>query len=253
VSADTIGPEHGNPQMRNRYSYALNNPLKFADPTGHCSESAQTREEREENARCAQYDQQLAELGIDLSYLYNWLSSELALVLQGAWDLIHTAGWSISEFKNAIGGYVILVRDRRSNLSGFEDGGVIKLGNGAFNQGDAWAKRTVVHELGHRWDEASGGRLSSGLVTTTEGKQPRCYEFIGYCRPGYVPGDRDHRPSPRDPHYDQNKYEDFAESVAATVYGSNNPTYAHSKRDLYVRQQFYNYGGYPPPDWRERA
>jgi RHS repeat-associated protein len=38
ISADTIVPEPGNPQALNRYAYTLNNPLKYADPTGHqCS------------------------------------------------------------------------------------------------------------------------------------------------------------------------------------------------------------------------
>ena len=35
ISPDTIVPEPGNPQALNRYSYTLNNPLKYTDPTGH--------------------------------------------------------------------------------------------------------------------------------------------------------------------------------------------------------------------------
>jgi RHS repeat-associated protein len=35
VSADTIVPEPGNPQAFNRYAYALNNPLRYADPSGY--------------------------------------------------------------------------------------------------------------------------------------------------------------------------------------------------------------------------
>jgi len=37
VSADTIVPDAGNPQAFNRYSYSLNNPLKYIDPSGHCA------------------------------------------------------------------------------------------------------------------------------------------------------------------------------------------------------------------------
>lgn len=35
ISADTIVPDPNNPQSLNRYSYCLNNPLKYVDPTGH--------------------------------------------------------------------------------------------------------------------------------------------------------------------------------------------------------------------------
>ena len=38
VSADSIIPQPGNPQSLNRFSYALGNPLKFVDPTGHMEE-----------------------------------------------------------------------------------------------------------------------------------------------------------------------------------------------------------------------
>ena len=36
IQPDTIVPEPGNPQALNRYSYVLNNPLRYTDPTGHC-------------------------------------------------------------------------------------------------------------------------------------------------------------------------------------------------------------------------
>jgi hypothetical protein len=35
LSADTIVPGYANPQNLNRYSYVLNNPLRYTDPTGH--------------------------------------------------------------------------------------------------------------------------------------------------------------------------------------------------------------------------
>ncbi len=35
ISADTIVPEWTNPQSLNRYSYCLNNPLKYIDPSGN--------------------------------------------------------------------------------------------------------------------------------------------------------------------------------------------------------------------------
>ncbi len=35
LSADTIVPSYADPQALNRYSYVLNNPLRYTDPTGH--------------------------------------------------------------------------------------------------------------------------------------------------------------------------------------------------------------------------
>ncbi|MDP2905898.1 MAG: RHS repeat-associated core domain-containing protein [Candidatus Omnitrophota bacterium] len=35
ISADTVEPNLNNPQTLNRYSYTLNNPLKYIDPNGH--------------------------------------------------------------------------------------------------------------------------------------------------------------------------------------------------------------------------
>ena len=35
LSADTIVPDREDPQSFNRYSYGLNNPLRYTDPTGH--------------------------------------------------------------------------------------------------------------------------------------------------------------------------------------------------------------------------
>lgn len=38
TSPDSIVPQPGNPQALNRYSYTLNNPLRYIDPSGHTTE-----------------------------------------------------------------------------------------------------------------------------------------------------------------------------------------------------------------------
>ena len=40
ISPDTIVPEPANPQSFNRYSYVLNSPMNYTDPSGHCAEPA---------------------------------------------------------------------------------------------------------------------------------------------------------------------------------------------------------------------
>ncbi len=40
ISPDSIVPDFGDPQSLNRYSYVVNNPLKYRDPTGHWFETA---------------------------------------------------------------------------------------------------------------------------------------------------------------------------------------------------------------------
>jgi RHS repeat-associated protein len=40
IQPDPIVPDLVNPQNLNRYSYVLNNPLRYADPSGHCPQCA---------------------------------------------------------------------------------------------------------------------------------------------------------------------------------------------------------------------
>ena len=42
IQPDSIIPDQSNPQALNRYSYALNNPIRYNDPTGHCIDGVTT-------------------------------------------------------------------------------------------------------------------------------------------------------------------------------------------------------------------
>ena len=97
VSADTISPGKDDPQNRNRYSYTLNNPLIYIDPTGHCATG-----DGDDLKACRDKSDYLASLGIQVSTLSDWLLSELASVIEGLDRLIAVAQWSAADFKNAM-------------------------------------------------------------------------------------------------------------------------------------------------------
>lgn len=52
LQADTIVPDYTNPQTLNRYSYVMNNPLNFIDPSGHSPEE----DDEEQEAKSALMD-----------------------------------------------------------------------------------------------------------------------------------------------------------------------------------------------------
>jgi hypothetical protein len=233
----------------------LNNPLKFTDPTGHCAEG-----DGDDQAACRAAQLTLAQhgIGLEAGILSPWKLNELKLVIEAIIDLRRAANWSVSDFVQAMDTdslsptKIWLTRGgANSTYAAYTAGMSITLYDGAFTAGALFTKRTVVHELGHLWDEASRLSLSSGLTAATGGHQSGCVEFdiFGGCFGTYNPGDSSALPSPNS-YFSQNKYEDFAESVAATVYGSAVANYKGSKRDLYVRGQLSKYStvyGPPPP------
>jgi RHS repeat-associated protein len=87
ATADTIVPDPSNPQQYNRYTYTLNNPLRFADPTGHCAEAfdGATREDN------LQSDDNLC-----WSIFYTWFDRGYS-GLDPAWDYVREDIWFIEE------------------------------------------------------------------------------------------------------------------------------------------------------------
>jgi RHS repeat-associated protein len=79
ISADTLVPDPTNPQQFNRYTYVLNNPLRFTDPTGHCAENG--------DEACWSYAEQIsAGYGIPLEFLTLMNLSQMRFFIQGLND-----------------------------------------------------------------------------------------------------------------------------------------------------------------------
>jgi RHS repeat-associated protein len=220
LSPDSIGVAFELPQTWNRYSYVSNNPIKYTDPTGHCTANPTTKGDIEENDRCTNYAEQLKQHGIEVQNLWDWLSGELGLMLQGVQDIRKVANWTPEDFARAMGG-VDLVRGACGgpncnwygvHYSGGWQRSTIVMFDLAFNSGAATAMYTIVHELAHVWDYISGRRLSNGLMRSTGGTYS-C-NLLGKCKYNW-------EGKPASEYAKGNQREDWAESVAATVY----PTY----------------------------
>ncbi len=138
LSADTIVPDPANPQSFNRYSYVLNSPLKFTDPTGHCAEGSWGDDY--EDAGCLQIAQEVANTyGYSFNSLskYNW----------GLGDELIADGENIGG-NEYIGFNQVEVNGRKVTVDGYN---VFSLNFGD----DTLQKRTLVMQRGE-----TGTRLS---------------------------------------------------------------------------------------------
>jgi RHS repeat-associated protein len=244
VSADNIAPGKGDPKTRNRYGYTLANPLKYTDPTGHCAHQEKGMSESQ-IARCDEVEARYNELGIDLEG--DWSLAELMKVLDGIEKLLTEAHWSVEEFKFAMGiegpgisnpRKLVLARvkeDRKNDAFESYDwqhnANRIEFYNGAFGTNNTG--RVAVHELAHAMDSSSGdmwsawlaGATGSGLGLSSE------WPFVRY-----------NAKEPVSEYGGTNWYEDFAESVAATVYPDdpryNDPRYPKSSEGYQTRTDF---------------
>jgi RHS repeat-associated protein len=86
VSADTIIPQAGNPQTLNRYSYVLNSPLKFVDPTGHYPSGCAG------NPQCMAWWQDTL-----VNFEGDWPDARRDVVLSGAWAVAEQLANIVSE------------------------------------------------------------------------------------------------------------------------------------------------------------
>jgi RHS repeat-associated protein len=179
ISADTIVPKPTSPQQFNRYSYGLNNPIKYIDPSGHCSQEY-------DDWRCwDEWELAKTQLGFipsglgdwswgQLHQLRGWLDRGISFVNQMINQVAHN--WSASE----IGTVVSTLETVQSKMNGGT--GIDKLlglksagGPGIeFQRGDGnfsnlschcsielynISSDAISHELGHMvdWNARSAG------------------------------------------------------------------------------------------------
>ena len=162
ISPDSIVPAPQNPQSLNRYSYVLNSPLRYTDPTGHI--------EQGEVDDAQKFLDELAKYGVGVAVDWGWVFLGMGgtdtVWLSGLWtlDQLDTVLKSVQDFASAAGGTeaarkaiggAIFVRtsDGQTMHWGF---GLITLADHTFNQSKLRAfygpRISIVHELAHYWD-----------------------------------------------------------------------------------------------------
>jgi len=183
---DTIVPELADPQTLNRYSYALNNPVRYTDPTGHAPQYPGDPDPN--NAACATnwcwqnrwymahgygwsgsgwalgpvgsavfYDlgilnDLLMEAGLMTDGAWNF--GELSLIGQGVVDLMNKIG-SASRLNELLGPISVLIQRQTAGVghcagkAGCTYGSLIQFYDILFSQDADYIRGTAVHELAH--------------------------------------------------------------------------------------------------------
>ena len=83
LSADTILPGYANPQNLNRYTYALNNPLGYVDPSGHRACSLVN------SGECDDTEENVIQL---LDYVENWILNDRKDKIRGKYTSLAAMG-----------------------------------------------------------------------------------------------------------------------------------------------------------------
>ena len=187
LQADTLVPEPGDPQSLNRYSYVLNNPLRYTDPTGHCPQG-------DAGEACRQY---LASVEKDYGVTIDDTT--------GLWTIEAMQGVALglTNLQNAIAGdvYDMIVNgleffvqidssttNQRNRMAHWGDG---RISVGADVLADmVYIARNTVHEAAHHWDWLEKDGKSRGLMNLTGGLKPNfaMVEHDNRIVGNYVPG-----------------------------------------------------------------
>lgn len=200
---------YANPQSLNRYSYVLNNPVLYTDPTGHCvNGDIECRDELREMEKNYSVSIKDKAGGFTLK--------TLQAIRKGMDRLRKSMGKE--GFRNVFKGTVFTIGGSHPNGMG-STGHTVFVGEDELNDVGYVSKQTI-HELAHVWDNTCNGCMDKGMMLATHSS----YRDGKYIAIGQVPTD-----------YSRNApWEDWAESVTAFL----TPGYAQYKNWDQKRQDW---------------
>jgi RHS repeat-associated protein len=193
VSPDSIVPQPANPQSLNRFSYALGNPLRYRDPTGHWEEEWEEQFEQEhgrtpteqdwwdyqfslqiENWKAALWEQTFglrsvlwnAEVTVRAGDL-KWTLQQVGVVRDAVQSIADRFGGSVSRFTGGVTiildtecepwwgwAWRILFNKPGIDFGGYQEGKKIHF------EADNINVVGIIHELGHYFDKRNHNRIS---------------------------------------------------------------------------------------------
>lgn len=240
---DTLIPDIYNPQSWNRYTYVLNNPIRYNDPTGHM---ASDDKDGGLTANGFQYV---------IEKRYNWKLKdkfsfvELKTIYKTAHDIEDyanemTGGNGLDWMQYALGNTTLTHGKNTDSYSetllilGENFGSQISLGQGWLNSTSWTPEEILSHELGHVWDIHSG-LTYSGEMNRNLGGSSWCF----FCAPGDVPQwDQFYHQTNGDAYGNSRRNDYFAEAFSATIYNpSIVPTGASEWIQLQMLQDVLRY------------
>jgi RHS repeat-associated protein len=177
---DPIVPDPYNPQSFNRYAYALNNPLRYNDPSGHET----CRDDYYWDGHCHSESAFISK-SLKEDYKWNllgtWTLEEMRAIIQAAYDIqlyINSViGIGLDWMNKYLGGVNITHVDQNSSryaprdrdsalpalLSGTGAQTVFLRQDWLTYNGVGQGPRWLTHELGHVWDMHTGVLFTGGI------------------------------------------------------------------------------------------
>ncbi len=199
MQPDTVVPNPGNPQSLNRYSFVLNNPIRFTDPSGHAPQYPGDPDAS--NAACSTqwswqnrwymahgkewsgsgwgndvnpifYDQPILEETVGeagITFVGDWaFDSSMQAIGIGIVQFGKRLNGGLGQLRSLLGGWAQIAHGSCVGYSCALPPGThtVKISDSLLQSYSAWISQTTVHELAHIIDWHSQieiGRIEMGV------------------------------------------------------------------------------------------